>query len=183
MVMSLFPFWYEEFEIQNPLISQQIVNEVSQTQNATNEETIPQTNNIENQITENENEFNDIRGENKKETQIIEQEMDSLRPEIEMVSRKQILPDYAKSIASEKILIKSSNDTRLVNHSEEHNIINNLETKYILVDENENRTENEFVFSENVNIDTLSYNEPILESLKKKNEKEYEETNLNKLGD
>lgn len=61
---------------------------------------------------------------------------------------------------SERVVIKSSNDTRLVNNDEDNR-------KYCLVEENENKTENEFVFSENVNIDNLSYNEPIIESFKK----------------
>jgi len=178
LIMSLFPFWFDEFELHNPVILQQIESELSQTQNLISEEPINDIKN-ENHITTNENQINDRRAENKEESQILENEMNSLRPEIEMVSRKQKLPDYSKSIISEKILIKSSNDTRLVNNSEDHNNVNNLQPKYILVDENENRTENEFVFSENVNIDTLSYNEPILESLKKKNEKEQEETTLN----
>jgi hypothetical protein len=178
MIMSLFPFWFDEFELHNPVILKQTERELSQTQNLTNEEPITEIKN-ENEIITKENQINDNRTENKEESIILENEMNSLRPEIEIVSSKQKLPDYSKSIISEKILIKSSNDTRLVNNSEDHNNVNNLQPKYILVDENENRTENEFVFSENVNIDTLSYNEPILESLKKKNEKEHEETNLN----
>jgi hypothetical protein len=67
-----------------------------------------------------------------------------------------------QSEKSEKLIYKSSVDTKLVNNEES-------QQKYHLVEEDqENRTENEFVFSENVNIDTLSYNEPIVESLKKK---------------
>jgi hypothetical protein len=64
---------------------------------------------------------------------------------------------------SEKLIYhKSSVDTKLVNHEVE-------QQKYHLVEEDhERKSENEFVFSENVNIDTLSYNEPIVESLKKK---------------
>jgi hypothetical protein len=74
---------------------------------------------------------------------------------------------------SEKLIQhKSSVDTKLVNHEFEQN------TKYHLVEESDVRTENEFVFSENVNIDTLSYNEPIVESLKKKLQ-DNEENNLN----
>ncbi len=74
--------------------------------------------------------------------------------------------DYIRSQNSEKNVVKSSSDTRFVNRSEEH------DQKFQLVEENESKTENEFVFSENVNIDNLSYNEPIIESLKKKQEEE-----------
>lgn len=66
---------------------------------------------------------------------------------------------------SEKIVIKSSNDTRRVNNDEDG--------RQFLFVENENKTENEYVFSENVNIDTLSYNEPMIE-FKKKQEEEKE---------
>ena len=49
---------------------------------------------------------------------------------------------------------KSLIDTRLVNNGNDNQ-------KYYLVEENENKTENEYVFSENINIDNLSYNDPI----------------------
>lgn len=64
----------------------------------------------------------------------------------------------------ERDIVKSNTDTRKVNHDDD-------QTKYQLVEETENRTENEFVFSENVNIDNLSYfNEPMSEIKKKENE-------------
>jgi hypothetical protein len=60
---------------------------------------------------------------------------------------------------SEKIIYKSSVDTKLVNNEE-------TQQKFHLVGDDHDRTENEFVFSENVNIDTLSYNEPYVERKK-----------------
>lgn len=182
--MSLFPFWYDEFEAHNPVITQNNIqiNNINtqpptQSQNISDEDVaLPDGDHMK--VVENEiNKSNKIYSNEVTPTR---EEQDSLRPEIEMVSNKDKLPDDPKSHNSEKILIKSSNDTRLVNHSEDHNMNNNnVVTKYILVDENENKTENEFVFSENVNIDTLSYNEPLLESMKKKNEKEQEENHIN----
>ena len=65
---------------------------------------------------------------------------------------------------NERVIPKSNTDTQIVNHDDD-------QTKYQLVEETENRTENEFVFSENVNIDNLSYfNEPLSENKKKENE-------------
>jgi hypothetical protein len=54
-------------------------------------------------------------------------------------------------------------ETRLVNNGNDNQ-------KYYLVEENENKTENEYVFSENINIDNLSYTEPI--TTKKKYEEQ-----------
>jgi hypothetical protein len=177
--MSLFPLWYDEFEIQNPVVVENNVQNDNEPEDPLNLDATSR-----NSLTQNENKFNldsmnsinNLNSEENKKIILSDEENDSLKPEIEMVDKNN-LPDYSKSQTSERILIKSSNDTRLVNHSEDHNNI--IDNKYILVDENESKTENEFVFSENVNIDTLSYNETILESLKKRNVKEHEETQFN----
>lgn len=150
-VLSLFPFWCDEFEQQNP-----IVNPIQINQTELNN---LQPNNI---IIENSDEQEDIIANNIK---LNEENSNFNNSEGKVNSIKK----------GEKVLIKSSNDTRLVNPSETH------DNKYCLVEENENRTENEFVFSENVNIDTLSYNEPIIESLRKKHTDSTEkEVELNK---
>jgi hypothetical protein len=67
----------------------------------------------------------------------------------------------------------SENNTKLA--------INDVNSnKFKLTDQHENKTENEYEFSENINIDTLSYNEPAFESLKRLSEiKETENTKHN----
>lgn len=146
-IMSLFPMWCDEFEQNNPVIitNQENNQEIPENQQANG-------NNFENPNLEHlpDNHSHEMEDLNKPLS-----EQDKHHSQHEQMS--------------EKILIKSSNDTRLVNPSEGQNV------KYFLVEENENKTENEFVFSENVNIDTLSYNEPVVEGWKKKHEKEQEE--------
>lgn len=67
---------------------------------------------------------------------------------------------------SERLIKSTNSDTKKVNPDDD-------QTKYHFVEENENKTENEFVFSENVNIDNLSYyNEPISDNKKKETEKQ-----------
>ena len=143
--MSLLPLWCDEFELHNPIITR-IINPVNnQTEIKNNEEVINEA-----QIINNESPRND-----QDSYPIMQGEFnlnDSLNPhegEIKNIHEKHFTE--LKSQISEKILIKSSSDTRLVNPSEDQN------NKYYLVEENESRTESEFVFSENVNIDTLSY--------------------------
>ena len=80
--------------------------------------------------------------------------------------QEKTVPHEFKSQISEKIPYE---DTRMVNISDGQNNPNN---KFFLVEENESKTENEFVFSENVNIDNLSYNEPIIDRLKNKKDEE-----------
>ncbi len=88
--------------------------------------------------------------------------------------QEKAVPQEFKSQISEK----AHDGTKIVNLSEGHNNPNN---KFFLVEENESKTENEFVFSENVNIDNLSYNEPILDRLKNKQKTEEEsETKVEK---
>jgi hypothetical protein len=64
----------------------------------------------------------------------------------------------------ERVVNKSTTETKKVNNEDD-------QTKYQLVEETENKTEKEFVFSENVQIDNLSYyNEPVSEYKKKESE-------------
>ena len=86
--------------------------------------------------------------------------------EDKLLTKMANLDQKLSSHTSEKLIVPSS---QVVNQSEDYN------RKYKLVDQNENRTENEYVFSENVNIDTLSYNEPFLEFEKKKHEEDKED--------
>lgn len=156
--MSLFPLWCDEYEIHNPIISQ--VNNIAvTTRNDPHTEQIErndQGDRLNNQGQDGENISNNP-----------SYISNPIPREIEMKNTLEKPLNEASEQLSEKLLIKSSNDTRLVNQSEGHF------NKYFLVDEN--KTENEFVFSENVNIDTLSHNEVIIESLKKKYEKEHED--------
>lgn len=72
--------------------------------------------------------------------------------------------DFELKERNERTINKSNTDTRKVNNDDD-------QTKYHFVEEIENKTENEFVFSENVQIDNLSYfNEPVSEYKKKENE-------------
>jgi hypothetical protein len=188
--MSALPMWCDEFEQHNPVIQRlQLAAENSnQAVNTPNNREIEMTN-----LNQEENNIiREIHDENQINNEIQQEMMDELhqqmREQIQHIEEQEMNPHEDKNIhdkhpefksqiskISEKILIKSSNnDTRNVNHSEDQN------PKFFLVEENENRTENEFVFSENVNIDTLSYNEPIIESLRKKNEKESEEESEHK---
>jgi hypothetical protein len=154
MVMSLFPMWCDEYERLYPIINPQNITDASLSQQnnlSTNQEDAGISNNADNNSANSQSLINFNRSNN-----------NSNQIEGELQNDK-------NGQYSEKVLIKSSNDTRLANPSVDQN------NKYHLVEENENKTENEFVFSENVNIDTLSYNEPIIEKWKKKYDKEHEE--------
>jgi hypothetical protein len=182
--MSALPMWCDDFEQHNPVIVRQQRPERNRRVRELEMTNLNEGNNP--------NELNDLNDENEINNEIQQEMMDDLQDNLtnenEDIEEQEMNPHEDKNIhdkhpefksqiskISEKILIKSSNDdTRLVNHSEDQN------PKFFLVEENENRTENEFVFSENVNIDTLSYNEPIIESLRKKNEKEADDESENK---
>jgi hypothetical protein len=153
--MSLFPLWCDEFEQHNPIILQNRNNPQNNIQNSQNNSAVNPTINPTQPERDSLSQNNSMSNNSKNLTIPRETELKGNPQNTEQLS--------------EKILIKSSNDTRLVNPSEDQN------NKYFLVEDIENKTENEFVFSENVNIDTLSYNEPILESLKKKHEKEQDD--------
>ena len=181
-VMSALPMWCDDFELHNPLIQRIQAPVENPNTNMINNREIELTNIIQDEN----NIIREIHDENQINSDIQQEMMDELhqqmREQIQQIEEQEMNPHEDKNLhdkhpefksqiskLSEKILIKSSNnDTRNVNHSEDQN------PKFFLVEENENRTENEFVFSENVNIDTLSYNEPIIESLRKKNDDEVE---------
>jgi hypothetical protein len=105
---------------------------------------------------------------NQEEAQIEEKQSNhSQERELKSLQEK-AMPNEFKSQISEKAPTPND-ETKLVNISEGHN---NHKNKFFLVEENESKTENEFVFSENVNIDTLSYNEPIIDRAKSKKDEQ-----------
>jgi hypothetical protein len=163
-VFSLFPAWCDEFELRNPFpVSKNSENDGGDVGNINNEREHlagggfnPEEEEKENLIHNDHNDDEEIRGD-------VEIEMKNLKERIQ--------GSEFHTSEKERLVIKSSNDTRLVNHSENPQAENNFTSKkFTLVEEFENKTENEFVFSENVNIDTLSYNEPVVESFQKKHE-------------
>lgn len=118
MIISLIPSLCDEYEASNPIVVRQ------------NNE--PNNNENSNAI-----ELENINIQN------IQMNMNDNLAEVNPNQNKNTLNDFVHSQNSaEKVVIKSSNDTRLVNPSEDQN------NKFRLVEENESRTENEFVFSE-----------------------------------
>jgi len=105
----------------------------------------------------------------KKEKPKVEEENDILIENIEAqpTNQREIFNssvDFEGKEKNERTINKSNTDTRKVNNEDD-------QTKYHFVEEIENKTENEFVFSENVQIDNLSYfNEPVSEYKKKETE-------------
>ena len=143
-VLSLYPNWCDNFEQNNPIIEGS-----NEDKNLSQEEPNREEINLNGVNLNKYDEENDILIEN------IDEKFN------QPYSSSVVSPGEIKD-KNEKVLIKSSTNTKKVNNDDE-------QTKYLFVEENEeNRTEKEFVFSENINIDNLSYyNEPI-ESVKKK---------------
>ena len=142
-LFSLYPNWCDEFEQNNPIIVRENrkVLDLSRTKVEDENQDTSNNNNKENN--------NNL---------IIEEENKIIIENIDMTKNSIDFTNYNRNF--EKIILKSNSDTRKVNNDDD-------QTKYLLVEENENRTENEFVFSENINIDNLScINEPITESKK-----------------
>lgn len=163
---SLFPAWSDEFELHNPYPKANTTvnsnNAINQQQENNTERNIENIENIDNNTDPNTGIYKNIIN-----TVVIDEKIEEHKEKVLDNITHEYLRD--RNSEKEKVVIKSYTDTRYVNRSEDQN--NN--GKYLLVEEeNENKTENEFVFSENVNIDTLSYNEPLVESWKKKHEEE-----------
>ena len=147
--LSLYPNWCDNFEENNPIIERANQNKIIR------QEEINKDNIQLNSVNSNKNdEENDILIEN------IDQKLNQNR----LYNSSVVSPSDVKD-RNEKNFIKSSTNTKKVNIDDE-------QTKYLFAEENEeNRTENEFVFSENINIDNLSYyNEPTESSKKKEND-------------
>lgn len=141
---SLFPTWYENFDLNNPI-------HYESNSNNTNEEEADQlraNNNIDSK-----NSINDSNSQ--------QQEGTVISREVKIFS----------SNNSEKVNVPSSS---MMNNSEYHHRL------FTFFRPNDNKTENEYVFSEKDNIDNISNNESLLEFQRLKNETEDEEDKKNK---
>jgi len=178
--LSLYPGWCDEFENKNPVINNDAL---IQPENANNNNEInneEELKNMEEKIKE------DIDKNLLKELNTKEDE-DSKEKKLEAANKVSINTDIDENVLSEnneknnpkegkyeRVILKSSNDTRNVNHDEQSKTFN--------IFPDDIKTENEFIFSENAYIDNISYNnESLFEAHKRREmekEKEKEKENI-----
>lgn len=154
---SLLPVWYDNFELTNPI--------TTDSNNNNNNTNTNNDNSNNNNINQEDNQTSAINDNNARDNKNSINDSNSQQQE-ETIKLKEEVKMIFSSNNSERVNVPSSFMMNTSEHRSKH---------YTFIRPNDNKTENEYIFTENCNLDNMSNNESLLEFKGIANENEDEE--------